>query len=319
MDAAVKAIDARLDAERSRERERRRALMDKVETARVRAEADRPADAGTNDRPWPALADAMQIAQDCQKQWNQRVSPLMLPRKEEQALWEKFRALGNTVFEMRAQAREAIKARHGAERELQNQHVTSLRALVQEPDRAVVQARLTELQAAWRQLAARPERGAERQYDEALQSVKTHLTALKRQEERGVWDALLDLDAALAVAEQQPGMPEAAERIAAILPRLDPKHAAHAAISARKAAVLAGKSIAAKTKRADLLLDLELALGIPAQPGEEAARRARQMVLLSTTLKDKGARREPREMLFNLIGHPGSTERQRLEAIVAKL
>jgi hypothetical protein len=43
------------------------------------------------------------------------------------------------------------------------------------------------------------------------------------------------------------------------------------------------------------------------------------MVLLSTTLKDKGAKREPREMLFNLIGHPGSTERGRLEAIVAKL
>jgi hypothetical protein len=319
MDAAVKAVDTRLDAERSRERERRRTLMDKVEAARARAEAERPADAGTNDRPWPALADAMQVAQDCQKQWNQRVSPLMLPRKEEQALWEKFRALGNTVFEMRAQAREAVKARHGAERDMQNQHVSSLRALVQEPDRAVVQARLTELQGAWRQLAARPERGAERQYDEALQAVKTHLAALRRQEERGVWDALLDLDAAMAVAEQQPGAPEAAERIAAILPRMDPKHAAHAAISARKAAVLAGKAIAAKAKRADLLLDLELALGIPAQPGEEAARRARQMVLLSTTLKDKGAKREPREMLFNLIGHPGSTERGRLEAIVAKL
>ena len=43
------------------------------------------------------------------------------------------------------------------------------------------------------------------------------------------------------------------------------------------------------------------------------------MVLLSTTLKDRGAKREPRDMLFNLIGHPGTTERRRLEAIIARL
>ncbi len=319
MDAALKSVDARLDAERGRERERRHALMEQVESARLRAEAARPVDGGGNDRPWPALAEAMQVAQDCQKQWNQRVSPLMLPRKEEQLQWDKFRALGNSIFEMRTQAREAVKAKHGAERELQTQHVAALHALAQEPERAVIQTRLTELQAAWRQLAVRPERGAERQYDEAVQAVKSHLGELKRRDERGVWDALLDFDAALALVEQEPGTPEAAARLSAIEPRLDPKHAAHPALGMRKSAALAGKPLAPKTRRADLLLDLELALGIPAQPGEEAARRARQMVLLSTTLKDRGAKREPRDMLFNLIGHPGTTERRRLEAIIARL
>ena len=319
MDRAVKQLDAALDAERGRERGRRHALIAQVEAARVRAESERPADAGVNDRPWPALANAMQVAQDCQKQWNQRLSPLMLPRKEEQALWEKFRTLGNSVFEMRAQAREAVKAKHGAERELQTAHIAALRALLQETDRGTIQTRLTELQSAWRQLAVRPERGAERQYDDAITAVKTHLGALKRRDERSVWDALLDLDAAMAQAEQQPGAPEWAEKLAAIVPRLDPKHAAHPGIATRRAAVLDGKAVAAKTQRSDLLLDLELALGIPVQPGEEAARRARQMVLLSTTLKDRGVRREPREMLFNLIAHPGSTERRRLEAVIAKL
>lgn len=328
MDQALKTLDAALDAERARERMRRRALIDKVEAARGRADAARPADAGVNDRPWPALADAMQVAQDCQKQWNQRVSPLMLPRKEEQALWEKFRALGNTVFEMRAQAREAVKAKQGAAREEHAQHVAALRALKQEAVRATVQARLTELQTAWRNCAARPDRGIERQYDEAVEMVKAHLMQLKRGEERGVWDALMDIDAALTQAETR-GAPQTdgalaetavwAEKIAAIEARLDPKHAAHAGINARKAATLSGKPLAAKVKRADLLLDLELALAIPAQPGEEAARRARQMVLLSNTLKDRGVRPAPREMLLNLIAHPGATERHRLAAIIGKL
>lgn len=337
MDAAVKAIDKLLDAERGRERTRRRALIDQVEAARARAEAERPADAGEghhrpqpgdhrqrpgDDRPWPALADAMKVAQDCQKQWNQRVSPLMLPRKEEQTLWDKFRALGNTVFEMRSLAREAAKALQGAEREQQQQQITALRALTQEADRGVVQTRLTEVQAAWRQSAqgpARPDRDIERKFDDAVQSVKTHLASLKRRDERSVWDALLDLDALLHDAEQQPGNADLAARVDALVPKLDPKHAAHAGISARKVAALQGKPVASKLQRTDLLLDLELALGISAQPGEEAARRTRQMVLLSTTLKDRGIKREPREMLLGLIALPGSTARARLEAVVNKL
>ena len=327
MDRALKTLDGALDAERARERTRRRALVDQVEAARARAEAERPADAGVNDRPWPALADAMQVAQDCQKLWNQRVSPLMLPRKEEQALWEKFRALGNTVFEMRAEAREAVKAKQGAAREEHTQHIAALRTLKQETVRATVQTRLTELQTAWRNSTARPDRGSERQYDEAVELVKAHLMHLKRSDERSVWDVLMDLDDALTQAEMR-GAPQGnteaqaaawPEKISAIEARLDPKHAAHAGIGARKAAALSGKPLAAKVKRTDLLLDLELTLAIPAQPGEEAARRARQMVLLSNTLKDRGVRPAPRDMLLNLIGTSGTTARHRLAAIIGKL
>ena len=322
MDAAVKSIDKLLDAERGRERARRRALIEQVDAARVRAETERPADAGTNDRPWPALADAMKIAQDCQKQWNQRVSPLMLPRKEEQTLWDKFRALGNTVFEMRSLAREAAKVQQGAARAQHQQQIAGVRALTQEADRAKAQARLTELQGVWRQSAqsaARPERDIERKFDDAVQSVKTHLASLKRQDERSVWDALLDLDALLHEAEQRPGATDLAARVDALIPKLDPKHAAHAGITARKMAALQGKPVTSKLQRADVLLDLELALGIPAPPGEEAARRMRQMVLLSTTLKDRGIKREPREMLLGLIALPGSTARARLDAVINRL
>lgn len=334
MDAAVKAIDKLLDAERGRERTRRRALIDQVEAARVRAETERPTYDSTvhnrprhgdhrqrpgDDHPWPALADAMKIAQDCQKQWNQRVSPLMLPRKEEQTLWDNFRALGNTVFEMRSLAREAAKVKQGAEREQHQLQITAVRALTQEAERAAVQTRLTEMQGAWRQSASHADRDSERKFDDAVQSVKAHLASLKRQDERSVWDALLDLDALLHEAEQQPGDTDMAARVDTLIPKLDPKHAAHPGITARKAAALQGKPVTSKLQRADVLLDLELALGIPAQPGEEAARRMRQMVLLSTTFKDRGVKREPREMLLGLIALPGSTARARLEAVIIKL
>ena len=75
----------------------------------------------------------------------------------------------------------------------------------------------------------------------------------------------------------------------------------------------------AAKRRAELLLDLELALNIPAQPGEESARRARQLLLLSNTLKNRGARTEPRDMLLDLVAQPGAPIPERLTQIAAKL
>ena len=297
MDRAVKALDASLDAERSKERARRQALIDQVETARVRAEAERPAELDARDRAWPALLDAMQVSQDCQKQWNVRSSPLPLPRKEEQALWEKFRKLGNTVFEMRAQAREAVKVQVQAERAA----------------------------------AAEREREARAAAD------------ARQARERDKWNVLAELDGLLGAAEQQLAaagdVSTLNEKITVTVARLDAKHAAHKGLAARIALVsaahattgtaanavanvaanaVANAAVAAK-RRAELLLDLELALNIPAQPGEESARRARQLLLLSNTLKNRGARTEPRDMLLDLVAQPGAPIPERLTQIAAKL
>ena len=281
MDAAVKAVDAALDAERAKERGRRQALIDQVEAARVRAEAERPETLDARDRPWPALADAMQLAQDCQKLWNARTSPLPLARKEEQALWEKFRALGNTVFEMRAQAREAVKAQVQVERAAEAEREREIRAKAE----------------------------------------------ARRAQERDKWNVLALLDGLLCEAEGSPaggsdtGSDAGAlrEKISAAVARLDARHAAHKDLSARVSAATAGRHLVASAGRAELLLDLELALGIPAPAGEEGARRARQMLLLSRTLKNRATRIEPRDMLLELVAQPGATAPERLGRIAAKL
>ena len=285
MDRAVKSLDAALDAERAKERNRRQALIDQVEAARARAEAERPAELDSHDRAWPALQDAMQVSQDCQKLWNARPAsanpPLPLPRKEEQALWEKFRALGNTVFEMRAAAREAVKVQVQVER------------------------------------AAEAERERE---------VRAKADA-KRVQERDKWNVLAELDALLGEAEAQLANDAAraglSEKISAAQARLDAKHAAHKGLVARITAVAAGQPISAdaarEKRRADLLLDLELALNIPPQPGEESARRARQLLLLSNTLKNRATRAEPRDMLLDLVAQPGSRAAERLARIAGKL
>ena len=105
--------------------------------------------------------------------------------------------------------------------------------------------------------------------------------------------------------------------------RLDAKHAANKGLVARIAAVIAGQAInpdaAREKRRSDLLLDLELALNIPAQPGEESARRARQLLLLSNTLKNRATKVEPRDMLLDLVAQSGSPAAERLARIAAKL
>ena len=285
MDRAVKALDAALDAERAKERNRRQALIDQVEAARARAEAERPAELDTRDRAWPALLDAMQVSQDCQKLWNARPAsanpPLPLPRKEEQALWEKFRALGNTVFEMRAAAREAAKAQVQVERAAE----------------------------------AEREREARAKAD------------ARRAQERDKWNVLAELDSLLGAAEAQlangAAPADLSEKISAMQTRLDAKHAANKGLVVRIAAVAAGQAInpdaAREKRRSDLLLDLELALNIPAQPGEESARRARQLLLLSNTLKNRATKVEPRDMLLDLVAQSGRPAAERLARIAAKL
>ena len=315
MDAAVKSLDAALDAERAKERNRRQGLIDQVEAARVRAEAERPATLDARDRPWPALADAMQVAQDCQKLWNARPqSPtpsLPLGRKEEQALWEKFRALGNTVFEMRAQAREAVKVQVQAERAADAEREREVRAKAdakraQERDKWNVLAELDTLLCE-----------AEAQLANSENSANTASPANADNPVNPAGTSTDQIEDADAAARR--------EKIIATAARLDTKHAAHKDLAARIGAAGAGRAFAgapaavAEKRRGELLLDLELALNLPAPPGEENARRARQMLLLSNTLKNRGTRAEPRDMLLDFVAQPGAAAPERVSRIASKL
>ncbi len=333
LDAAAKALDASLDAERARERDRRQGLMDQVEAARAKGAAEQPETMDRDERPWPALQEAMRVAQECQKQWNQRVSPLALGRKEEQIMWERFRALGNTIFEMRGAAREAGKARTQALRAATADEIREVRNLadVQDDtaDPQALQTQLTALQTRWRQRNDTPDRQLERQHDEAVQAVRTRIADLKRAAARGVWTSLVALDVALAAAETalaaSPGMPDALdtttlEAVNHLAEKRESRHASHAGLNARLLAVRQGKpGPAADSRRRELMIDLELALGLPSPASDDSARRARQMLLLSQTLKNRATKRDPQELFLELCATSGAVDGARLAAIVGKL
>jgi hypothetical protein len=320
-DTVVKRIDKALDGERAKEKRRRETLLASVEAAKAKAEAERPEHVDPKSQAWPALLDAMRVAQEAQKKWNERATPLQLHRKDEQKLWDKFRGVCNVVFEMRSAARDSVKAAFQADREKHALKIAEIRALSSIIDEKALNTALTEAQTAWRALG-RPDRGAERQYDDAIEAARKQLTALKRDKQRGAWRMLAALDTALTALETTPG--DEALKASADTARVacDAKQVAHAGLVARVKAAHAGAPLVA-TKgaptKADLMLDLEMALDLSSPPEEATARRARQMAQLANAMKNRTARAEPTALFMDFMAIRGAVDAARLERIVARL
>jgi DNA repair protein SbcC/Rad50 len=263
----------------------------------------------------------MRVAQDAQKQWNARISALPLLHKDEQRLWEKFRSTCNTVFEMRSSAREAVKAAAEADRAKHTEKIAELRALASQSDEKALQLGVSAIQAAWRGLP-RPDRGAERQFDDALEAANKQLKHLRRDKARGAWRALAYLDTALTALEAMPGDPGLLAAAEAAKSACDAKLLTHSGIATRLKAALAGSrpSLAKGAPvKAELMIDLEMALDLSSPPDETAARRARQLAQLANAMKNRTARPEPTALFLDFLGTPGPVDQMRVERVVARL
>ena len=133
-DALTGEIDAKLDARRGAERARRRALIDQAS-----ATAERPADGASM---------AAMIA--LQKQWQEGMKgAIRLKAKEDQALWEEFRAGGSALFGKR----DAEKASRNAERDAlvadRRKVIDEIQALAAGSDAAALKRGIDELSARW--------------------------------------------------------------------------------------------------------------------------------------------------------------------------
>ena len=110
------------------------------------------------------------------------------------------------------------------------------------------------------------------------------------------------------------------EAVHQLAEKRESRHASHAGLNARLTAVRQCKpSPAADSRRRELMIDLELALGLPSPASDDGARRARQMLLLSQTLKNRATKRDPQELFLELCATPGAVDGARLAAIVGKL
>jgi hypothetical protein len=224
--AALKALDNALDGQRDGECRRREDLIAEVEAALEDARAGKD------------LAAAMETAKTAQRRWQAETTGVAVKRSLDQALWERFRAACNAVFECRDTERKEREAQRSAEREAQQA------------------ARRTAEQAALRK------RDAVR--DRLLQA---------RAEDRGRYAA----EGEDAAGEQ--------------------------------------------AQRADLVLELEVLLGLDSPAELKKERMAKQVALLSTSLKGR-AETDPAVVvgrLFKLRGQAETGLDARIDAVIEQL
>lgn len=284
-DALVADVDRQLERARSAERERRRGIVAAAEALAEVTDLRR------------AIADAKSL----QQAWPTPPGAARLPRKEEQQLWQQFRAACDRVFARRDDER----SRHNAERDaLAKSHQQALDAFdaalavaMQSGDaNAVRQA----TQAFRAQVGRTPQGGADARTRELEQRARALADELTVARHRAEYD-LLARKAAIAerveAATLERGETASADAAATpdgesgtgdliaqaqqewgTLPRLPAK--AEAALAARLAAAAdasADALAAGRTARASLVLDLEIALDLPSPPACTEERRARQL------------------------------------------
>lgn len=317
-DSLIGAIDQQLEAARATERDRREQLIAEAEALKDQAD----------------LRRAMNEAKSLNQRWSQQPRPVRFNRGEEQKQWQRFRAACDAVFARN----EALRADQNAQRVERNH---ARRALLDDfastlatADDEVVKRMLVRFNADWQsqhadardnddsleQRARELRQQAQQRLDQARlkqrqanYALLARKAALAEQVEAAVLGAQ-PLDSVLAKARQTwdtlPPLPDHGERL------LAERLAQAATITST---VLAG----GRETRAALLLDLEIALGLPSPEVHAEARRERQLERLRNRFTTEGAPlSEPESLLircYATAAEPDPDHDQRLEAVKQQL
>ena len=237
-----------------------------------------------------------------QAEWQDQARRLPLPRQMESALWQRFRAACDAVFAERDAtfaAREAEQAAEVSEREAVLLRLVQVDALTTP---AHIDSLLAEADRAWNSMAT----GLPRSVGTALQarydSARAAGAAVSQRALRVRWQAQIDAWA---------------EPLAAACDDL-PTAAAAAAATATGTEDLTPQVD-------DLLLQLEMALDLPASPEWLAARRQRKLRALKDTMEGRrptaSAQMGAAESLLAVLRQPAlnKAQRQRLRTLLAVL
>jgi hypothetical protein len=265
LDKIFKALDSRIDASRGTETRRREELIAKAELLR--------------DAP---VGDAIRSAIALQKTW-QESGGVHLGRKDDQALWARFRAATGAVFARRDEQR----AKQNEQRVKHNeQHAR------RETERRVVQQRHEIHRARFERLAAR--------------------------------SALIEpLEAAAAAGDVPQELAAEVARAWQALPPLGME--GDKALQARLAAapqVTAAQLEKGRAERESLLLDLEIALGIPSPDSVGAQRRERQLKALQERFRPGGGVATPEATVarwYAIAAPADAAQAGRMKALVSAL
>ena len=290
-DTLTGEIESKINARRDAERARRRELIDKAKQV-----AEKPADGASM---------AAMIA--LQKQWQEGMKgAIRLKAKEDQTLWEEFRAAGSALFGKR----DAEKAARNVEREAQFTDrqivVTDMLALASLDDAQAVKRGVDEISARWHALPwpdRKPLRDWEQKFANARAGATARIAAIRAEAENRQRAVQASRLAVVERAEQTlaggetPDVEAIRAEIQSMLPegeKLDARVVAR--LTALEAAVKRGpdawraESQKMQAERDALLLELEIVLGLPSPPALEAERRMRMLKRLA---ESKNSRSTP--------------------------
>lgn len=341
---AWKKLDARFKAALA-------PLRDALSAARDRAKAGRQA---LIDEATALLAKAMERevpsqVKAIQAKWQAEAKELPLAQRDERALWTKFRAACDAVFEARQSKRKEEDGRKNEHRHALQELCAQLEQLARDASKEDEELRrgLRELQEQWKQKAGSPGpdgRDLEARFGKGKAALEAMLSARVRTREAAVWQTLVakerlceELDAMLragGAADQAEAQAAAAQERWAALPAMpaawEKKLLARrdAALAALADAAAAGKYLARMEQvaaaRREGLLELELLLGMDSPPEVQPQRLALQVKKLKERFSS-GASAGPVTAAERLLawcaqaGVADALDRQRCERILARV
>lgn len=282
---ALAPLRAAIGEGREKAKEGRLALIAEAEALAPRA----------MDREAPSLVKTIQA------RWQEHSKAHPLAQRDERALWERFRAACDALFEARHAKRKEEDARKGEGRRALEETCEQLERLAKATDRdeKEVRAQFRDLQDRWRagsRVADPALRALDGRYKSAVRAVEASLAARTRSREAAVWKTLAgkerlcgELESAVLAADATVSADVAAERWGALpeLPSawekkmLERRDAALAALAdAAAAGAHRARIERGAAARRDGLLDLEMALGLESPADLQAQRLALQVRLL---------------------------------------
>jgi exonuclease SbcC len=317
-DTLIGGLDARLVETRAAEYERREQLIAQAEALNAQ----------------PDLGRAMTEAKALQGRWNQQSTPVRLKRKDEEKLWQRFRVACNAVFERRDAQR--------AEQEVQRQEQAQSRQLLldafaanlNDADGNAIKQALAQFRSDWvttRPAARDHADKLEARANELQQQAQRRLDERRKEKHRERFELLAQK---AVLAERVEAAALAGGLVQAILAETKQAWSALPRLPGNGESLLAQRFAAAsgithavlatgRETREALLLDLEIALGLPSPEAYAAVRRERQLERLQNRFgaaSVQGA--EPEELLarcYATAAPPDAECDWRIKAIVCKL
>ena len=232
----------------------------------------------------PDQTSALQKAKALQREWQQLD---ILPRKQEQAMWESFRAPMDELFAEQDQQRKQQQAERQQEVAQQQEIVAELEAMLEQPDAALpdFRARCEDLQQQFSQ-HRKPERGLQSRLRQAVDQFELRLQQAQQAREQKAWQ---ETDA--AARQQQQAVARHSQQMTATAPAAPAESAGADALAEPLASMTQPQlqqHLQAQSQSARMAcIAAEFMAGLPSPAEDQKQRMQYQVDRLSHHLRDK--------------------------------